>query len=741
MAVAFGSVGTGAIGNGTSSTAPTAPASIAAGDSLIFVLSMATVGSSGGSTVPATPAGWTLLGSGKNESTTVGQAIYLYGKTAVGSDTMPTTSWTTITKWAAQCFRYTGASGLPTAFFGAGQSGTTSTSNPCTIAQTVSNQWVSYIFCERSTTNTSYAAISGLTQRGTTFGSGGGSPDIGFYDTAGTISGTTPSKTAVAGTGGSWGENAILVWPADLTTVVATRATTWNTFAATVGTRATTWTTRTAVIASRATTWTTAASVAATRATAWNALKAVAPTRATSWGTLAVVPFTGGGGTPTLTYIQGAGGGATTTQLVTTPGAPGWTPANGSVVVVGLLLTNTSGAPGAGTMTDNWADTGGTAWAEVASLAIGTTDRISWWTRKIGTSPGAGWPTHTGSSGTSQIRNGRMYISEVNGVASPTPVQTTTATGNTTGTLTASFTATPAASSMVLSEFLTTDGTLVTPDAAFTLIDTLSLSTWNSAVAYEAASVAQSHTWQNESATHCGIVAIELPVASGSTTRATTWKVAAPVVSSRPTTWGVGGTVVASRATTWGTFGRVTTSRATTWITYKAIATTRATTWTAFGAIAVTRPTTWAALATLSATRSTSWIVSAVATATRATTWNVASTLTSVGKAVSTSWNVDVAVAASRATSWTTAAAVASGRATAWVVLVGVAKTVSTTWRVDIVAPIQPSSFGQSTVSSPISGRASTGPVTTGRATAGDVVTGRSSVLTIATGRGRADEL
>lgn len=634
MVQAFGSFGTGVTGTAATTTAPTAPASISAGDSLICTLVLSTGGTGGTAATPSTPAGWTFLGQGKSESSTTGTHQLVYGKIAVGSDTMPTfTSLGTASRWTVECHRYTGVpgTGLPTAFFGLGQNGTTNTSNPCTIVGTATAQWVTYMFSERSTTNASYAAITGLTQRGTAFGTGGGAVDLGVYDTNGTISGTIPNRTAVAGTTSSQGENCILIWPAATTTVVASRATTWDTLA-----------------------------------------KVAASTRATTWAALAVVAAGGA----TATYLDRFLGNGTTTQLVVST-TNSIQPAAGSVVAAIVVQEIASGSPSAGTITDTYGDTGGTAWA--LQIAQGGSAKAQIYTRKIGTGPSGGNVTWTGPAGSSQAREALIWAVEIDGVSSATPLQTASATGAGTGSLTVTFGSAPAASSLILSAFVTSVAGTPTP-SGFSLIDQNNVGADPiGTVAFQASGASTSHSWSDASATHCAAVAIELPVASAN--RATSWNVAAPVVSSRPTTWGVGGTVVATRATTWSTLGSVAAAtRATTWKVAASIVATRATTWNALAAVVPTRATSWAALATLSATRASTWsVLTTVNPASRATTWDALAAAVSTR---ATTWTTSAAIVPTRATTWTVRAAVVPTRATTWSVAKTINQVRATTWSV-----------------------------------------------------------
>lgn len=453
MTLAFGSVGASATGNGTGTTAPTAPSGISAGNTLILVLTVSTLGSTGAAVSPTTPSGWTPLGNGKNESTTVGDQIFVYGKIAVGGDTMPTQTWTPTTKWTNQVYRYTGAggSGLPTAFFGPGQTNSSSTSNVCSIGGTATSQWVSYIFSERSSTNTSWGStITGLTQRGSGFGSGGGAVDIGLYDTNGAISGTIPTRTAVAGTVATWGENAILVWPSD----------------------GTIWTDSETDLTN--------------------------PTDSTAVDFSAVVT----NGRVVVTDRGFTGSGSTGTAPAFSSGT--FTPAAGTVLTALVYETDASGTPSLGTLTDNFGDSGGVGWSVQASQVSTTTDIVLIATRKIGTGAGSGHVTYTTATTSSMLKTVGLEVAELAGASSAFALHTGQGQGSV-----ANLGSQPAPGSIVLSVFMSSTGLTETPPTGFTMLDTRIL-VWTGASAYMNGGAPASSTWPNSSISHCATAIIEI---------------------------------------------------------------------------------------------------------------------------------------------------------------------------------------------------------------------------------------
>jgi hypothetical protein len=240
MGYAFRSASTTPPGNNNAVPVTAVGAGTTAGDLLLAVLSVATGGSGGSQPTITAPSGWLQLGSTlTNQSSTTGVVFAVFYRWSNGSD--PTVSFTldpsVLFKYALQIYGYSGGpgSGVPTVVITASPTGTAG--NSVSGTGTANAQPYAEAFSEKTTTNTSYGTISGLTTRSSgMFGSGGGAVDLLFADHLTPVTGTVGGDTAVPGTSGSRGANVLILFPAGGAASVA--ATVGLTAAGVVGTQA-----------------------------------------------------------------------------------------------------------------------------------------------------------------------------------------------------------------------------------------------------------------------------------------------------------------------------------------------------------------------------------------------------------------------------------------------------------------------------------------------------------------------
>lgn len=167
---------------------------------------------------------------------------------------------------------------------------------------------------------------------------------------------------------------------------------------------------------------------------------------------------------------------------------------------------------------------------------------------------------------------------------------------------------------------------------------------------------------------------------SATATRTSPWSVSATTSSTRATTWATRQAVTYTRSSTWATLASASAVRDTTWTVRSAALSARATTWGTLATAVSARATSWAVagtLATVTTTRATGWQIRALATGTRATTWTTRATITDT---TTTSWTVRTATTTSRATGWATLTVATGTRATAWDMSARIGATRPTTW-------------------------------------------------------------
>jgi hypothetical protein len=190
-----------------------------------------------------------------------------------------------------------------------------------------------------------------------------------------------------------------------------------------------------------------------------------------------------------------------------------------------------------------------------------------------------------------------------------------------------------------------------------------------------------------------------------STTRITSWAICTPVSTNRATMWQVRSLTSATRSSSWNLLAPptpVTLTRATSWDVVGAVTLTRPTSWTVRALVTVTRPTYWSLRSSVTLTRDASWNVTVAASISRATAWDiyrgvstarttswyVEGPITSVSLARSTGWVVYSRVSASRSTSWQADGRVSLSRIARWnidsdltvIVIDGVRHPVVDTW-------------------------------------------------------------
>lgn len=571
------------------------PANIVQGDLMVAVLHQMYSGDSSGDLLDWTtvPSGWTLVtdiltGSGGDNH----HAMYV--KAYSRSDT--TYTWTmsesandTAISGAIQ--RYSGADATVVAS-GATNDTTATTFTTPAVSTTGTDQWVIGSLGVYWGSSHPTTATGGATERlevkvaddSTVWLADRAPGAVGSYSITGSTTKSTTARALISAVIKPWATSA-------LTSVTATRSTSWNTAAPVTSTRATTWRALAPVAQTRSTTWSVLSAATATRATTWTVRTALTATRATTWHASAVVAAQ----RATLWHVRAQVGPSARATL--------W---NVSTALTATRATTWRVlAPVTATRATTW---------DVQGLTSVTATRATSWAVR------------------SQVLQTRSTLWHTAATLTSTRQTSWTTLAALSGTRATSWSVGAAVSTSRASMWHTLAPTTATRATTWTVRTAL------------AAPATRSTLWTvrtSTTATRASQWNVASTIVSVTATRSSSWNVIGRITSDRSTSWETRATLAApsTRSTLWHTTARVTPS-------------TRATTWHVRASVTSTRTTTFTVKASLTADRSTTWhTTTRVTPATRSSLWAVLSTLATPSE-ISSHWRVGARITSTVATTW-----------------------------------------------------------------------------------------
>jgi hypothetical protein len=168
------------------------PAAVAAGDRMVLVGTYARSGAA-----PATPAGWTLIGTPRLTST-VDSYVWTREATAAGSGSVTTPIASSVASTltiAAYRGVATGSGGIA-AIANSTDAATTSHISP--VVSAPDGSWVVQVWTDKAPAGTTWTAPGGVTTRGTSYGAGAGRTSALLVDSNGPVNGTKGGAMATS---------------------------------------------------------------------------------------------------------------------------------------------------------------------------------------------------------------------------------------------------------------------------------------------------------------------------------------------------------------------------------------------------------------------------------------------------------------------------------------------------------------------------------------------------------------